>query len=653
MKRFQSIGALLSIITAVLVLLLVSVFANSARQAYDRRQAATRTLFSVRLVHDLSVAVDELHKEQGRARTALSAPGKPTPSMLAELAGLHAASVNSIAQALRDFNIAAPGQSQAIVHVVQARQAYDRQFARVAAGLASPQSERPAGLAENWSDTLNRLTDAIQIPADDRLAAIGYTDPFNSEMARVIRIVRILRQVAGINRRMVGEAVVSGKSPSAALLHDLAEQDGRFNQPWSALDDDTALPDFPSALTGSIAGARRAYIGETRRQRDQILEGLAQGTPSMTVRGWMKASDVGLSALGAISDQALALAQAHVEKDLDIANREFSLALFLMLISISLASLTAVFVNLRVIAPLRSIVETMAAVGGGDLDRAIPFTSRPDEIGEFARALCLFRDSTLEKKYLEEELHHVQVARETAEAANRVKSEFLANMSHELRTPLNAILGFSDLMKSQIFGPIAAQYGEYAGLIHESGEHLLNLVSDLLDIAKIEAGKFTLSFQNVELVEAMEYCVSLVKRRAQERGVILSLKPPSSKLAFSADPRGFRQILINLLSNAIKFTRKGGRVNLAALREGELLKIVVSDSGIGMSQSLLARIGQPFEQASNDPAHAREGTGLGLSLVRAIVAQHGGTFEIQSQEGVGTTVTVILPLSQQARAAAA
>jgi signal transduction histidine kinase len=207
-------------------------------------------------------------------------------------------------------------------------------------------------------------------------------------------------------------------------------------------------------------------------------------------------------------------------------------------------------------------------------------------------------------------------------------------------------------MRSEIFGPLAAQYREYAGLIYESGDHLLNLVSDLLDIAKIEAGKFTLSFKPVELLEVVDYCASLVNRRANEKGVILSVDAPAAPVNFSADPRGLRQILINLLSNAIKFTRKGGRVAITAGICGDSVRIVVSDTGIGMSQSLLARIGQPFEQASNDPSHAREGTGLGLFLVRAIVAQHGGLLDIQSRETVGTTVTVTLPLSQQVRAAA-
>jgi cell cycle sensor histidine kinase DivJ len=144
----------------------------------------------------------------------------------------------------------------------------------------------------------------------------------------------------------------------------------------------------------------------------------------------------------------------------------------------------------------------------------------------------------------------------------------------------------------------------------------------------------------------------MLRRRALEKGVTLHMDVPPGPVLFSADPRGFRQIVINLLSNAVKFTRKGGRVGLSASVVGGELRIVVSDSGIGMSESLLARVGRPFEQASNDPSRAREGTGLGLSLVRAIVAQHGGSFAIQSREHVGTTVTICLPVAREARAAA-
>ena len=221
-------------------------------------------------------------------------------------------------------------------------------------------------------------------------------------------------------------------------------------------------------------------------------------------------------------------------------------------------------------------------------------------------------------------------------------------MSHELRTPLNAIIGFSELLQNQIYGPLQKQYRDYATIIHESGHHLLNLVSDILDIAKIEAGKFVLDFQDVDLTESVAYCIRLVKKRADELGVRLVTLLPAQGLTFSADQRAFRQILINLLSNAIKFSRPGDEVEVSARISGGRLALTVRDHGIGMSQSLLARVGQPFEQAINDPVHAREGTGLGLSLVRSLVVQHGGVLHIESQEGIGTTVTCELPLSQAA-----
>jgi two-component system cell cycle sensor histidine kinase PleC len=259
----------------------------------------------------------------------------------------------------------------------------------------------------------------------------------------------------------------------------------------------------------------------------------------------------------------------------------------------------------------------------------------------------------IEKRRLEEELRDNQVAKETAEASSRVKSQFLANMSHELRTPLNAIIGFSDLLQNQMFGPLAKQYHDYATIIHESGNHLLNLVSDILDIAKIEAGKFVLNFQVIDLAESVAYCVRLIKSRADERGIRLVTLLPAQGLSFSADQRAFRQILLNLLSNAVKFSRPGGEVEISARIAGHKLALTVRDHGIGMSENLLARIGRPFEQAISDPAHAREGTGLGLSLVRSLVLQHGGTLKIESREGSGTAVVCELPLKHAAAASAA
>jgi signal transduction histidine kinase len=177
-------------------------------------------------------------------------------------------------------------------------------------------------------------------------------------------------------------------------------------------------------------------------------------------------------------------------------------------------------------------------------------------------------------------------------------------------------------------------------------------VSDILDIAKIEAGKFVLNFQAIDLAESVAYCVRLIKSRADERGIRLVTLLPAQGLRFSADQRAFRQILLNLLSNAVKFSRPGGEVEISARIAGNKLALTVRDHGIGMSENLLSRIGRPFEQAISDPAHAREGTGLGLSLVRSLVLQHGGTLKIESHEGSGTAVVCELPLSHTAAAAA-
>jgi signal transduction histidine kinase len=225
-------------------------------------------------------------------------------------------------------------------------------------------------------------------------------------------------------------------------------------------------------------------------------------------------------------------------------------------------------------------------------------------------------------------------------------------MSHELRTPLNAIIGFSDIMRSGMFGPLNGKYQDYTRLIFESGQHLLNLISDILDMAKIEAGKFVLDPQVVDLPEAARYCIALNRRRAEEGKVRLFSHIPPDLPVLVADERSIRQILLNLLSNAVKFTPAGGEIRLEAHAVDGRLQLVVRDNGIGIPDKALARIGHAFEQADNDPMCAREGTGLGLALVKSLAERHHGSVRIESRENRGTTVTVEIPFLYRERKAA-
>jgi PAS domain S-box-containing protein len=268
-----------------------------------------------------------------------------------------------------------------------------------------------------------------------------------------------------------------------------------------------------------------------------------------------------------------------------------------------------------------------------------------DATGKVRNIVSVSRDISTRKAH---ELE-IQAAQERAEAANKAKSMFLANMSHELRTPLNAIIGFSELMREEMFGPLGdARYGEYTKLIHNSGKHLLDLITDMLDMAKIEAGKMVLAPERLELSETLEECLRIMQDQADSAGVTLS-RQIKGQPALQADRRAVKQVLLNLLSNAVKFTLMGGEVAVSAWRSKGRAYIAVSDTGIGISAEDLARLGNPFEQAKASAMHAKVGTGLGLALVKALVEKHGGKFVIKSELGRGTTVTVDFPAAQRAR----
>ena len=272
--------------------------------------------------------------------------------------------------------------------------------------------------------------------------------------------------------------------------------------------------------------------------------------------------------------------------------------------------------------------------------------ANPDRIGASAGVIVVARDVTA-AHLREEELERM---RAQAESANVWKDRFLANVSHELRTPLNAVIGFSDIMRDAATAIEPSRRVEYAGIVHDAGQHLLSMVNSLLDVSKIEAGRFELQAEPVQITTVVDQVMEMMRLRAEQGGVSLraTIDPRAGEIV--ADKRACRQILTNLVSNAVKFTGEGGCVGVVARPEGNSIAIEVVDTGCGIAGADLARLGDAFFQASSSYDRSHEGTGLGLSLVRGLVGLHGGSIAIESAPGEGTRVVVLLPLDCRAAA---
>ena len=245
-------------------------------------------------------------------------------------------------------------------------------------------------------------------------------------------------------------------------------------------------------------------------------------------------------------------------------------------------------------------------------------------------------------------------ARTEAESASRAKTQFLASMSHELRTPLNAIIGFSEILDRELFGALGQErYRDYARLIHESGEHLLNVVNDILDMSKIEAGKFAIQKEPFDATSLLKSCRDIMLHTAEQKGLSLEVDTSPDIPELAADKRACKQMLLNVLSNAIKFTESGGWVRLSASVEAGSVVFAVADNGIGIADNDLPRLGDPFVQAADSYDRSHEGAGLGLSVVRGLARLHGGNLEIASTLGEGTAVRIVLPLNASSGAGSA
>ncbi len=238
-------------------------------------------------------------------------------------------------------------------------------------------------------------------------------------------------------------------------------------------------------------------------------------------------------------------------------------------------------------------------------------------------------------------------ARRQAEEANKTKSEFLANMSHELRTPLNAVIGFAEVMKDELFGPMGERYKDYAESVHSSGKHLLDLINDVLDLSKIEAGKIELIEEETDISTLLSKCRTVLHERASSAGLHIRLEIPAPLPTVIVDGRRIKQVILNLMSNSIKFTVPGGRITLRAeLKAPQGLCITVGDTGVGMTKQELEIALEQFGQIDNELSRNHSGTGLGLPITRSLVELHGGELEIDTRKGVGTSAHVWIPLTR-------
>ncbi len=272
------------------------------------------------------------------------------------------------------------------------------------------------------------------------------------------------------------------------------------------------------------------------------------------------------------------------------------------------------------------------------ISRMAEITATPSETGE---VLIHIHDSTAH----EARVNSLHEAFASAQKDSDSKSLFFAGVSHELRTPLNAIIGFSDMMRSRLFGPLPNKYAEYAELIHDSGQHMLDLIGDVLDLSKVDAGKYELVYDRFDVADVIRSSVKMLRPAADSAEVQLDVevRGDAGELLVNADRKALRQIILNLLSNAIKFTPKGGRVLVRGQIEDDRLNVSVIDNGSGMSAAELKTVGTPYTQTESGKNNAARGSGLGLSLVKSLAELHNGQFDLTSEKGIGTTADISIP----------
>jgi signal transduction histidine kinase/ActR/RegA family two-component response regulator len=652
MKRLLSLGVILQAITGLMAIALIAACAVSANHAYQRREAAERVMFATQVAHDLFDAMQGLRLERGSVAVVLSRKDatndsyRRLPPIRARADAILDRALTTLDNRIAHVPAADRGRlaaGLADIRSLRARVIVLRGVTQDA--LARPLADRPPALRAEWVEAVDTLNQRLDQMSEQLAGEVREVDPFAARMMRVKQLVWLEREALGSEAMLLGDIVGLDGPPSSQQLLALTEQRGRTEGVWRALAHDADGPDAPPRLRHAYTEVASRYLLAIEIMEHHIIAQWASGRP---VVSGAPTNDIFFATLQALTDVADAAFDAMGERaqaEMAAAQKDFTLALALMGGVCVLGVIGAVVIVGRVVRPISAITKAMGAVAEGDLDHGAPYEGRNDEIGRLARALGVFRRNALEARRMEAELVTSRVAKEAAEAANHMKSQFLANMSHEIRTPLNGVLGMVQVMEMETQTPLQR---ERLGAIRDSGSALLQILNDVLDISKIEAGKLELSHGVFDLEGLVKRTVATFADSAAGKGLALTgTVTDRAGGGWMGDAERLRQVLGNLVSNAVKFTDRGS-VSLTAERTLDGLAFAVRDTGIGMAPEAAPLLFNKFSQVDDSNERRFGGTGLGLAICRELIEMMGGTIEVETAPGEGSTFRVRIPAERAA-----